>query len=138
MPVTHAIEGRILVLTMAGVYTTTDLRNALDAALDTLSDVAPDGLMFDLRGSNSLEHRSAEDVIAMARFLASRSPRFGRRLAMVAPTDLAFGLMRLGAVIAESGGVEAVVFRSLGEAREWLNGASQDDEPDRGRLGSSP
>jgi hypothetical protein len=39
---------------------------------------------------------------------------------MVTTGDLGFGLMRLGAVAAETGGLAAEVFRDIAEARAWL------------------
>ena len=97
-----------------------ELRDGVDEALDAFGDEVSAGLLFDLTGSESLGDRTADDLRAMAIFLASRGSRFSSRLAMVAVTDVAYGLMRMGAVTAESQGIAAHVFRDYGSARRWL------------------
>jgi hypothetical protein len=56
----------------------------------------------------------------MAHFLAGRGRAFGGRLAIVAASDLAYGLMRMGGVFAEHDGLAAEVFRDAVSAEEWL------------------
>jgi hypothetical protein len=105
---------------MVGKYTTSDLKSSILDALDDARVPERPVLLFDLRESRSLQDRTAEEVRDMGRFLASHGRRFGNRLAMVTTGDLAFGLMRLGAVTAEMGGLAAEVFRDMGAAKEWL------------------
>jgi len=116
----HRREGNVAVVTARGRYSMAELRDGVDDALDAFGDEVSAGLLFDLTGSESLGDRSAEDLRAMAIFLASRGSRFSSRLAMVAVTDVAYGLMRMGAVTAESQGIAAHVFRDYGSARRWL------------------
>jgi len=116
----HRREGNVAVVTARGRYSMAELRTSIDDALDAFGDEVSAGLLFDLTGSESLGDRSAEDLRAMAIFLASRGSRFSSRLAMVAVTDVAYGLMRMGAVTAESQGIAAHVFRDHGSARRWL------------------
>jgi hypothetical protein len=116
----HRREGNVAVVTARGRYSMAELRTSIDEALDAFGDEVSAGLLFDLTGSESLGDRTAEDLRAMAIFLASRGPRFSSRLAMVAVTDVAYGLMRMGAVTAESQGIAAHVFRDHGSARRWL------------------
>ena len=120
MPVSHSFEGQYVVLSMRGHYSTQELRDAVEAALTDPQRTPLTALLFDLRESLSLEGRTAADVAKMARFLGERGAMYGNRLAMVAPTDLAYGLMRMGAVLAENGGVESAVFRDIASAVEWL------------------
>jgi hypothetical protein len=56
----------------------------------------------------------------MAYFLASRAERYAQRLGMVAVTDLAYGMMRMGSAVAESQGIAARVFRDRASAMAWL------------------
>ena len=121
MPVTYAFDGRIVVLRLSGEYSTGDLRTAIDQSLTDRGRPELTGMLFDLSESTAIEERDAADVEGMARFLANRGPRFGRRLAMVAPTDLSYGLMRMGGVTAQAQGVEAAVFRDVASARVWLD-----------------
>ena len=120
MAIEHRREGNVAVVTARGRYSMAELRDGIDQALDAFGDDVSAGLLFDLTGSESLGDRTAEDLRAMAIFLASRGSRFSSRLAMVAVTDVAYGLMRMGAVTAESQGIAAHVFRDFGSARRWL------------------
>lgn len=120
MPISYSFDTRIVVVRMEGKYSTGELKDAILAAVADPACPADPVMMFDLRDSQSLEDRSADEVRDMARFLASHGARFGNRLGMVAPTDLSYGLMRIGAVTAEMKGLSAEVFRTFEEARDWL------------------
>lgn len=120
LPVGVDFDGDVIVLRLAGKYSTSDMKAAILKALDEAPASSGAALLFDMRESLSLQDRTADDVRDMARFLAAHGRRFGNRLAMVTTGDLAFGLMRLGAVIAEGGGVVAEVFRDMPSARSWL------------------
>lgn len=120
MPVTYEIAGTTITLRMTGIYDTADIRAALGAAIAEPARTEITGLLFDVRRSMSLVGRSADEVRAMARFLAANADHYGRRLAIIADTDAAFGLMRLGAVGVEESGVESQVFRDAREAEAWL------------------
>jgi hypothetical protein len=135
MPVTYAFDDSIVVIRMEGQYTVPDLEQAILAGLGDPHRPADAVLMFDLSESRALRDRPTEDVRGMARFLARHRARYGSRLAMVAPSDLAFGLMRLGAVTAEGGGVDAEVFRDYVTARAWL---LRQGPPAVERLGTRP
>jgi hypothetical protein len=140
MPVTHTFDDRIVVMQMIGEYETDELKARIASALDDPRCPAAPVLMFDLRASESLQHRSPSDVRDMAQFLAARAGRINHRLAMVVATDLQFGLMRMGSVIAEQGGLPGEVFRDYDAARRWLLTGSAGPEPEAppggGRSGS--
>ena len=120
MPVAYEFDNDVILLRLVGKYTTSDLKSSILDALDDARLPQRPVLLFDLRESQSLQDRTADEVRDMGRFLAAHGRRFGNRLAMVTASDLAFGLMRLGAVAAEAGGVAAEVFRDMGAAKEWL------------------
>jgi hypothetical protein len=120
MPVTYEFDGAIVALRLTGSYETADVRAALRRALDDPRCPCAAGLLFDIRGSRSIAHRTANEVRAMAQFIAAHAERFGRRLALLADTDAAFGLMRLGAVTVEQQGVETSVFRDAADAEQGL------------------
>ncbi len=120
MPVTYEIADTTITLRMTGVYDTGDIRAALMAAIAEPQRPEITGLLFDVRGSRSIAGRTADEVRAMALFLAAHADHYGRRLALVADADAAFGLMRLGAVDVEQHGVDSQVFRNAGEAEAWL------------------
>lgn len=120
MPVTYEFDGSTVALRLGGLYETSDIRAALIAALDDPKRPEITGMLFDIRGSRSIAGRTADDVRVMAQCLGSYAARFGRRLALVADSDAAFGLMRLGAIDVEQRGVDSRVFRDAVEAEAWL------------------
>ena len=120
MPVTHRRAGDIAVVEAFGRYEVADLRTAIEAAIAPFGPAGAAGLLFDLTRSDALRPRSADEVRAMALFIASRASGFAARLAMVTASDVAYGLMRMGAVAAESQGVTARVFRDPAAALAWL------------------
>ena len=120
MPVSHSFRDRIVVMRMEGNYTTADLRQEIEGALDDPERPRLIGMLFDVSRSTALADRTAAEVNAMGHFLAERSAAFGRRLALVASSDVAYGLMRMGAVATESDGVETRVFRDSESAEQWL------------------
>ena len=124
MPVSYEFDHRIVAIRLTGRYNTADVRTALSAALEDPRSLDTIGLLFDVRGSRSLAGRTADEVRAMAQYIATHADRFHRRLALLADSDATFGLMRLGAVAVEQQGVEASVFRKLGDAEQWLAAAA--------------
>ena len=70
-----------------------------------------------------VEHLTSQDVRKLARAPEGISRvRAGGKTAIVAPTDLSFGLARMYefSVDLEDAGIELRVFRSRAEALEWL------------------
>ena len=120
MPVQHRRVGDIAVVEASGRYDVAELRAAMDAAIAQFGADGAAGLLFDLARSDALGDRPTDEVRAMAYFIASRAGGFAARLAMVTGSDVAYGLMRLGAVVVESQGVTARVFRDAPSALAWL------------------
>lgn len=104
---------RVVVVEYSGVVTNNDFLHGqqeygeLDANYSFLVDL-----------SNATEFQvSADDM----RRLASRfTPERRKRLAVVAPSDVAFGLSRMLEVYAQNPGVG--IFRTIEQGREWLKG----------------
>jgi hypothetical protein len=117
----HGRDGDIAIVRASGRYEVAELRAALEAAVAPFGATGASGLLFDLSESQSLGDRPTEDVRGMAYFIASHGDRFGRRLAMVTGSEVAYGLMRLGATVAESQGISARVFRDRESAMAWLD-----------------
>lgn len=120
MPVTHEILGETLALRMVGKYEPADIRTALATAFSGERADGVRGLLFDVSQSTSLRQRDARGIRAMAAFLAHLAARYHLRIALVGTSDLAFGLMRLGAADLEAVGVDTWVFRTNTEAERWL------------------
>jgi hypothetical protein len=120
MPVTHSYDGRIIVVKMDGEYSTNELKAGILAALDDPKCPKDAVFLFDMRASDAIQGRTPAEVQDMAEFLASQRERYARRVAMVTGSDVAYGLMRIGSVYAEHGGVMPEVFRDFEEAKKWL------------------
>ncbi len=120
MAVSFSYDGRIVVVRMVGDYTTAELRQVVLQSLDDPASPPKPMMLFDLRESTAIQKRSANEVKEMARFLASIGHRFAHRAALVASTDVAFGLMRLGSSLVADGGPTPGVFRDVEAARAWL------------------
>jgi hypothetical protein len=120
MSVQRGRDGAIAIVTASGQYEMSELRDGVDSALAAFGSDGASGLLVDLSDSQVMPDRSSQDLQTMAYFLVSRAQQFARRLAMVASTDLAFGMMRMGTVVVESQGVAARVFRDRAAAMTWL------------------
>ena len=124
MPVSYTFEDRIVVLRAEGRYPAAELRTAARAAFSDPEGPAAvglfDGLLIDARGSLSLRERSWAELRHTAHMLAPLVNHFGSRIAMVATSDLDYGLLRVAAVTLEGDGADAAVFRDVDAAREWL------------------
>lgn len=83
-------------------------------------------LLIDLRQTDSSQ-RSPEGLRRFAEFAKSKFAGAGTRpkIAVVAPTDLSFGLARMYEVFADSIPWDFVVFRAVDTALAWLR-APQD------------
>ena len=120
MPVTYELHCPTIVVSLNGAYETSEVRDAILTAIADPRAAGATGLLFDVRKSASIASRTATEVRAMADFIAANAERFGRRIALVAESDAAFGLMRLGSVTVEQKGVAARVFRDIADAEGWL------------------
>lgn len=120
MPANYRFDFNIIVIYMAGECTINDLRTAL---LRSLADPErpPDSfLLFDFEESQSFYTRPAEEIQTMADFITSMRNRYNYRLAVVSSHELPYILQRFISVKSEALGIDADVFHSYDEAREWL------------------
>lgn len=120
VPVSFEVDGGVIFLRMAGAYSMTELRDAVVAALDAPESANAIGMVLNVSESEALKTRTADDVTSMGYFLASKSDRFSRRIALVASEDFRFGMMRLGSAALEQLRVDNQVFRTEAEGINWL------------------
>ncbi|NUO65304.1 MAG: hypothetical protein HOQ11_03255 [Gemmatimonadaceae bacterium] len=121
MPVAYDFTNGVLRLTTEGASAPADVAAAMDAAIADDACPALRGLLLDARGSTTAARRSSLEIRAIAENVASQADRFGGRLALLAQTDVVYGLMRMGEVWVQAGGrVRSRVFRDEGEALAWL------------------
>lgn len=128
MPVTWSIDEDLVQLTLEGHYAPTDI---IDAFLTALADrKCPEQihLLLDTTQSESLKERTPREVRHVAQYLGPYRKRIRGRCAVVAGTDLQFGLSRMGSAYSDSVGVDARVFRSRIEALDWLRQPAEQPE----------
>jgi len=136
MPVFTRVENGILNVIVDGDYTSAELQRVGAAALEAEAGSGPIPTLLDLSGAAGLSARSSESVRETAQFFAAHKELM-RRVAIIAPGDLAFGLMRMAGVVAGFGGLETEPFRTKAEALSWLREVLQPghQEPSEGRPG---
>lgn len=121
MPVAYDFTNGVLRLTMEGASSPADVAAAMDAAI--ADDARPElhGLLLDARASTTASKRSSAEIRLIAEDVARQADHFGGRLALLAKTDVVYGLMRMGEVWVQAGGrVSSRVFRDESEALAWL------------------
>jgi hypothetical protein len=128
MPVLHREDRGVAVLEYQGTYQLAEARAVLTEAMTCYLERPATGLLLDFTRSESLHTRSTDDVRTMAHFLTTFRDRYSRRVAAVAPSDLAYGLMRMGSVPIEEEGLDAHVSRDYESALRWLLGEFDEEE----------
>ena len=118
MPVFTRIRDDVLHVVVDGDYTSDELCRKGAEALES-AEPSPIPVLLDMSGAAGLHRRSPEDLRDTSDFFAKRRALV-TRVAIVAPNALAFGLMNMGSVYAESSGLEARPFSTKSEALEWL------------------
>ena len=120
MPVNYRFDSNIVIIEMVGEYSIDDIRATILTSFADPKCPANSCLLINLAASQSIHNRPSENIRAMAHFIATLGNHFNNRIALVAPDDLTFGLVRMGSVGSEERGIQSEVFRTLAEAREWL------------------
>ena len=125
MPVTYALVGPLLKLDLEGRYRPKDIVAQFLAGLADPSCPNRVALLLDVTRSESLETRAPHEIRRIAQFLGPYHARIGGRCAVVARTDVHFGLSKMGSVHSEAVGVRAAVFRDCKSALDWLGVQSE-------------
>jgi len=120
MPVTYALVGPLLKLDLEGRYKPRDIVEQFLAGLADPSCPSEVALLVDVTRSQSLETRAPREIRHIAQFLGRYRARIGGRCAVVAKTDVHFGLSKMGSAYSEAVGVRAAVFRDSRSALDWL------------------
>jgi hypothetical protein len=128
MPVRWAFQDGWLVMELAGRYESQDVVRGFLDALEDPSCPPQVRLIVDVSRSESLAARPAEEIRSVARFLGSFAQRIGARCAVVAASDVHFGLGQMGATHSQAVGVDARVFRT-----SWLGEPIRDEGSSAGR-----
>lgn len=124
-PRAYRFEGGVLRIAPVGRYGAEQYVDLVDAAL---ADPACPGRVALLADSTrSTAQRSTPELRWIVREIAERADRIGR-VALLAPTDVRFGLSRVAAAYGAMEGMEYEVFREEADALAWL--AEATDPPD--------
>jgi hypothetical protein len=118
--VNYSIDGRLLKLELDGQYEPDDVIKSFVSAMGDPKVPDPVSLLVDVRRSETLATREVEQIRRIAEYIGPYAKRVGGRVAVVAASDIHFGLSRLGSVYAEGVGVETEVFRDFESAVAWL------------------
>ena len=120
MPVTSRHDDNIIVIEMSGEYSHEEARTVIYNTFMERSHPKNAVLLIDLTESKSINQRSSENIIALADYINSFREYYNNRLALVAPDNLKYGLMRMTAATGERLGIEINIFREYSKARKWL------------------
>ena len=120
MPVTYSIHGNLLKLEFIGRNAPDDVIKTFESAMKDPACPNPAALLVDVSRSESLATVPVPEIRRVAEHLGPFSGRIGGRAAVVASSDVHFGLSRLGSVYSEGVGVEVQVFRDVESAAAWL------------------
>jgi hypothetical protein len=108
-------------LELVGKYEPDDVIKTFESALNDPKCPNPASLLVDVRRSETLATAEISDIRRVAEYVGPFARRVGGRVAVVASSDVHFGLSRLGSVYTETVGVEAQVFRDVESAVSWLS-----------------
>lgn len=121
MPVSYAFRGDVLELRASGTYAPDEVAQAFDRALADPARPTLRALLYDVRDSSVVGGRSTPEVRKAVAFFESLGPHVGQRVALLATSDIAYGVMRMVAAWAEARNIDAAVFRDAGEAFAWAS-----------------
>src|SRR5262245_12144274 len=120
MPASYKLKADLLKIELVGATPADDVISTFVTAIHDPQCPTPVLLLLDVRQSQTLETQSVPEIRRVAEYLGPYAARIGGRAAVVAASDVHFGLSRLGSVYSESVGVEVQVFRDLESAVTWL------------------
>lgn len=121
MPVSYTFRGDVLEIRASGSYAPDEVTQAFTQALAEPGRPQLRALLYDVRDSSMIGARSTPEVRQAVTFFEGLGPQVGQRVALLATTDVAYGVMRMVAGWAEARGIDAFVFRDADEALAWAS-----------------
>ena len=122
MPVSYAFRGDVLELRASGLYPPNEVAEAFRRAFADPDRPTPlRALLYDVRESSVVGGRSTPEVRQAVAFFESLGHQVGQRVALLATTDVAYGVMRMVAAWAEARNIDAAAFRDADEAFAWAS-----------------
>lgn len=120
MPVSYSFDDRLFHLKGIGLYTPLELFKTFKDALDNPKFPDHAAFLFDVSQSESLGTRTVTELKNAVQAIAPHADRFCNKCAVLAKSDLNYGLSRLGTVFSEESGINTEVFRTFENTLEWL------------------
>jgi len=121
MPVSYAFRDEVLELRASGTYPADEVAQAVRRALADPNRPALRALLYDVRESSVVGGRTTPEVRQAVAFFEGLGQQVGQRVALLATTDVAYGVMRMVAAWAEARNIDAAVFRDADEAFAWAS-----------------
>lgn len=123
MAITYRIDktAKLIRARVFGEISFDDFRTTLREMLEDPDFDPSFGRLWDVREARTI--LSGEDVRGIAEVV--RKFVGGRRSAVVAQTDVAYGLARMYSALVEEAGIDTQAFRDMDEAMTWLQAPAQ-------------
>jgi hypothetical protein len=125
MSVYHFMDRGFPVIAAIGEYERGEFLAVLERTLAALHDLPSQGLLIDVSQSVAIRRRSNDDMYSFGMTMMSQRDLFANRLAIIATTEVTFGLVRMGLARATECGLESQVFRDYERALAWLAAATR-------------
>lgn len=116
-------EAGVAVVAPDGHYEQAQFVDAIDRVFTLFPDGCARILVMDFSRAHGVERHSIVRIRETARHIASHGPRYGWRVAVVAPVDGVVDVMNIGGVVARGQGVEYRFCRDIAEAHAWAGTA---------------
>ncbi len=127
-------DNNLIVHTVKGVLSLDDVRLKVESLLDDANFVKGMDVIWDINKAE-MTHVEIEDILGLIKFMMENVIRRGTgfKLAIVASTDLGFGLAKMFTGYGQVLPFAKNVFRTLDEGLAWIN----ESAPEEVRLVSS-
>ena len=119
MPVFTRLRDGVLVVTVDGDYTPGELSRALERGLASDDVPSPVAVLLDMSGAAGVEKNSPDDLRRTGEVFGERQEVL-TLVAVLTPSDVAYGLLDSGDAFAASIGIPSRPFRDRAEAIQWL------------------
>ncbi len=123
------LDAGIVVVTVEGVVSDGDSEKHLAALLEDPEYSSEFAILGDARRVEEVRVTSA-GIESLMKFTRDRQFQ-GRRLGLVATSDVVYGMARMYQIRREDSSYEVAVFREIEEARAWIVGRGADQHPMR-------